>query len=295
MATLDRAQDARYNASMANPPPIITLLTDFGDADAYVGVMKGVILGIAPTAHLVDLSHQIAPQDIRQAALILSNTYPYFPAHTVHMVVVDPGVGTKRRPIAVQTPGGRFVAPDNGVLTYVLERELEWKAVELTAEDYRLPEPSRTFHGRDIFSPAAAYLAAGMLLEQLGPAITDPVHLLLPRLAATMNSVQGEVVRIDHFGNVITNILPLRWFDDRTLAFDPKPGEGFPASFRADQVRITVGWHTLHGIHATYHTLLTGQAGAIVGSDSELEIAINQGNAAESLGIKVGAPVILRI
>ena len=284
---------------MSNPPPIITLLTDFGETDAYVGIMKGVMLGITPHANLVDLTHQVDPQDVHLAALILFNAYRYFPEHTVHLVVVDPGVGTQRRPIAVRTPRGQFVAPDNGVLSAVLDGEESWSAVELAEPRYRLPEPSRTFHGRDIFSPAAAHLAAGVALKKLGPEITDLVRLPVPALTVTSNSVRGEVVRIDHFGNAITNILPLRWVDDRTLAFMYAPGGGdaaaFPAPFPAAAAIVTVGWHTLRGVHTTYHGVATGQAVAIVGSNNDLEIAVNQGSAADALSVKVGAPVILRI
>ena len=141
---------------------ILTLSTDFGTEDEYVGVMKGVILSIAPEVRLVDLSHQIPPQDVRRAAFLLMNAVPYFPPDTVHLAVVDPGVGTERRPLAVRTPAGTFVGPDNGLFSWVLARVPEWGAVEIREPAYRLPLVSSTFHGRDIFAPAAAYLAAGV-------------------------------------------------------------------------------------------------------------------------------------
>ncbi len=201
--------------------PIITLITDFGERDGYVGAMKGVILGIAPGAALVDISHDIPPQDIPSAAFVLWSTYRFFPPDTVHLVVVDPGVGTQRRPIAVETRHGRFVAPDNGVLGYVLDEEREWQAVHLAEQRFWRPEVSMTFHGRDIFAPAAAHLAAGVPLHELGPAITNPVPMPFPRVRRLDGArCLARLVYIDRFGNCVTN-LPA----DYPLGGRPTPGD----------------------------------------------------------------------
>jgi S-adenosylmethionine hydrolase len=281
---------------MKHTPPIITLLTDFGENDSYVGAMKGVLLSILPDARLIDISHQVDPQDVQQAAGIVSAVHKYYPPHTVHLIVVDPGVGTTRRPVAVETDRGRFVAPDNGVLTHVLRKAHSWKAVVLENPEYWLPEPSQTFHGRDIFSPVAAHLAAGISLSDLGPAIDDLETIQIPPLAKVPGGVKGEVVRIDHFGNVLTNIQSLTWVDSTTLEFKP-PDERLtlpdPISFAASAARITFSWRTLDGIRRTYGETPTGDTLALVGSSSELEVSVNQGNAADKLAIQVGDPVTL--
>jgi S-adenosylmethionine hydrolase len=282
---------------MAKTPPIITLLTDFGTRDGYVGAMKGVILGILPGAQLVDITHEVNPQDVHQAALILSDVYRYFPPSTVHLVVVDPGVGSQRQPVALGTARGRFVAPDNGVLTHVCMAEETCHPVSLTNRDYWRPVPSHTFHGRDIFSPVAAHLAKGVPLDELGTPIERLALLQLPPLSITPDSIQGEVIRMDHFGNVLTNILPLHWADESTLAFEPPDGEGdqpAPAvRLAADSALVTFGWKSLNGIHRTYSDVEVGQPIALVGSGGELEIAINQGSAQANLSVDVGDPVTL--
>ncbi len=168
---------------------IITLTTDFGLSDGYVGAMKGVILGIAPAAHLVDLSHEIAPQDVRQAAHVLADAVPYFPAGTVHLAVVDPGVGSARRPLLITTPRAAFVGPDNGLFTFILGTA-KTQAWALDQPGYWLPEISRTFHGRDIFAPVAAHLACGVPPEMLGSPITDAAPLAAP-LAARSAAPRG--------------------------------------------------------------------------------------------------------
>jgi S-adenosylmethionine hydrolase len=276
---------------------IITLLTDFGEADGYVGAMKGVLASIAPGVPLIDIAHQIPAQDVHRAALTLLEAYPYFPPDTVHLVVVDPGVGSERRAIAVQTPHGHFVAPDNGVLSYVLAREPEATAVALTNPAYHRPNPSHTFHGRDVFSPAAGHLARGVDLHELGPVVDDLVRFPLSRPRLTSSGIQGEVLRIDHFGNVLTNIQYLRWVDAATLMYSPALPDDDAARpiFRADQTTVAIGKHTLAGIHPTYSVVPPGHPLAIVGSGGELEIAINQGRASDALGVAVGDPVTLHI
>lgn len=279
-------------------PPIITLLTDFGENDSYVGAMKGVLLSIAPDARLVDISHQVNPQDVQQAAGILSAVYKYFPPRTVHLIVVDPGVGTDRRPIAVQTALGSFVAPDNGVLTHILRTVDRWQAVALENPDYWLADPSLTFHGRDIFSPVAAHLASGVPLKKLGPALDDPITIKVPPLTRIQGGIKGEVVRIDHFGNVMTNIEALSWLDASTIEFAP-PDDRLaldePLRFEASRARITFSWRTLDGIKRTYGEVNAGDTLALVGSSGELEISVNQGNAADKLAIQTGDPVTLLI
>src|SRR5688572_24283758 len=179
---------------MVAASPIITLLTDFGVQDSYVAAMKGVMLSIAPTVRLIDITHQVNPQDNRQASSILAEVVPFYPPHTVHLVVVDPGVGSERDPVAVQTPRGLFVAPDNGVLTHALFNESSWKAVRLDNPDYWLAKsPSNTFHGRDIFSPAAAHLASGVPLEKLGTPIDSLTHLNVGSVTVNASMVRGEV------------------------------------------------------------------------------------------------------
>lgn len=288
---------SEYNADMTTEPAIITLLTDFGDQDSYVGAMKGVILGIAPRATLVDVTHRIAPQDIHQAATVLSGTYPYYPPQTVHLIVVDPGVGGQRRPVAMATPHGRFVAPDNGVLSYVQRREPEARAVVLENKQYWRDDPSHTFHGRDIFSPVAAHLAAGVPLEEFGPPCNDLVQLAVPRLTITPESIRGQVSQIDHFGNVLTNIATLHWADSETIEFAPHDAgpSSAPLTFRADRARVATGWHTLHRLNHAYGEVPPGQPLALVSSGGELEIAVNQGSAGDKLGLKVGDPVSLYI
>ncbi len=273
-------------------PPLITLLTDFGEGGSYVGAMKGVMLGITPDARLVDISHQVAPQDIRQAASILASVYRYFPPGTVHLIVVDPGVGGQRRPVAVETPGGRFVAPDNGVLTYVLLQEESYRAVELAnSRFWRDADPSYTFHGRDIFSPAAAHLAGGVPLDEFGPPCDDLIRFPLPPLDVTSNAIRGEIIRIDRFGNALTDIAHLRWLDESTLEFrplNPDLAQNPPPRFEAAGASVAVGWHRLESVHHRYGEVAPRHPLALVGSGGELEVSVNQGSAQDQLGLKVG-------
>ncbi|MGD2176694.1 MAG: SAM-dependent chlorinase/fluorinase, partial [Anaerolineae bacterium] len=257
--------------------PIITLTTDFGVADGYVGTMKGVMLEIAPHAQLVDITHAITPQDVRQTAYVLYTACPFFPPHTVHLVVVDPGVGSARRPIAVRSASGTLVGPDNGVFSYVmaaglLAEESVEAVVELADPRYRLPQVSHTFHGRDIFAPGAAHLAAGVPIDQLGPPVPDPVTLPLPRLEVSPNVVRGEVLHVDHFGNVVTSIGRLFWRGDE-LSLAPVfqgPSEG-QARFQADRALVMAGGREIPRLHRTYADVEPGQVLALVGSEGHLE------------------------
>ncbi|MGB3310250.1 MAG: SAM-dependent chlorinase/fluorinase [Nodosilinea sp.] len=249
---------------------IVALITDFGIQDSYVGVMKGVIAGLAPAAQLIDLTHDLPPQDLYAARFTLLSAYPYLPPGTIYLVVVDPGVGTNRRAIAVQTTQGFLVGPDNGVLSGVLEREPMLNAVELANADYwRVPQPSATFHGRDIFAPVAAHLANGVPIDRLGP-VLDPQSLRKLPIAtptATANGWKGAVQYIDRFGNAATTI---------------------PAStVTSDSWTLTVGETTLP-IGQTYGEVLPGEGLALVGSYGFVEIAVNQGSAQHAFGLSVG-------
>jgi S-adenosylmethionine hydrolase len=282
-----------------NTRPIITLTTDFGVADGYVGTMKGVMLDIAPEAQLVDITHQITPQDVRQTAYVLYTACPFFPSHTVHLVVVDPGVGSSRRPIGVRSAHGTFIGPDNGVFSYVMmgaafaEQSVE-EVVELANPRYRLPRVSHTFHGRDIFAPAAAHLAAGVPIDQLGPTVTDPVTLPLPSLELGPNVVRGEVLHTDHFGNVITSIGRLLWRGGE-LSLEPvfQARGTQKAHFRADKAHIVVGGREILRLHRTYADVEPGHVLALVGSEGHLEIAVREGSGAERLDLHPGDPVEL--
>ncbi len=280
-----------------NAQPTIAILTDFGLQDAYVGVMKGVLLRLCPSARLADLTHAILPQNVRQAAYTLWSAYRYFPPQTVFLVVVDPGVGTPRAPIAVQTAQGCFVAPDNGVLSYAL-RELEVRAaVRLENPTYQLQPTSHTFHGRDIFSPAAAYLACGVPIAELGPPLENWQQLPPPTLRAENGLLRGEVLHIDRFGNVITSIGRLSWKDAHTLHLAPAFGaQTAPAlDFSAQRCAVRFRGHTLQGVQPTYGAVPVGTLTALVGSSGMLELGINQGNAARALGAALGDEVTVAL
>jgi len=243
---------------------VITLTTDFGQEDGYVAAMKGVILTICPQATLVDVSHEVRPHAIRQAAYLLSTVVAYFPPGTVHLAVVYPGVGTGRRAIAVETGRAAYVAPDNGVLGLALAGDEVRSAVELSAARYRLPEVSATFHGRDLFAPAAAHLACGRSLAELGPA------LALADLQALPATRQPEVLHVDRFGNLITS-------------YRVPAGQA--------RLAVTVGGVRLVGLARTFADVEPGELLAYVGSSGYLEIAVREGSAARELGAGAGAPV----
>ncbi|MEH1923144.1 SAM hydrolase/SAM-dependent halogenase family protein [Nostoc sp.] len=240
--------------------PLITLLSDFGDRDVYVGIMKGVIAQINPRLTIVDLTHQIPPQDIAAARFSLMNAYPYFPVGTVHLAVVDPGVGSKRRAIAVEFAQGFLVGPDNGIFSGVLSQSPAIAAVELTNLNYwRTPQPSKTFHGRDIFAPVGANLASGVPFKRLGQEI-DPASLVkldIDNCNQTTTGVVGCIQYIDHFGNLVSNI----------------PG----SHVQGKTWYVQVGGLTIPGCE-TYSDVKLGEIIALVGSHGWVEIAINSGN-----------------
>lgn len=279
---------------------IVTLTTDFGLADGYAGVMHGVIQVICPGVAVIDLSHQVSPQDVRGAAYLLYAAYSYFPADTVHCVVVDPGVGTSRRAIAVETPRGRFVAPDNGVLSYVLAREPVTAAVNLTNPRYHLAFVSRTFHGRDLFAPVAAHLACGVPLTNLGEPVARLVAFPVPGISVRPGgALSGQVIHVDRFGNLITSIGQLLWRGDDLLAqpafstSGDEDGALWSSPFLAIEARVRVGGRCIEGIRPTYGDAPAGGLLALVGSVGHLEIAVAGGSAAQTLGTGVGGEVIL--
>ncbi|MBI2861612.1 MAG: SAM-dependent chlorinase/fluorinase [Chloroflexi bacterium] len=255
------------------PPKVITLTTDFGLRDPYVGQMKGVILSINPEAVIVDLCHDIPSQDVQEGAFVLGTSFRHFPPGTIHVAVVDPGVGTSRRAMAVEAAGMAFLAPDNGLLSWVLAQEATWRAVSLSNPKYWRPTVSRTFHGRDIFAPVAAYLSLGVSMDDLGEPVADPVLLPMPTAARTEEGgLIGHVIHVDRFGNIITDIA----------------AEDLPEG----ALTIEVAGQLIEGLAGSYAEA-TGLL-ALIGSSDHLEIAWSEGSAAARLGIGRGAKVIVR-
>ncbi|MBN1954509.1 MAG: SAM-dependent chlorinase/fluorinase [Anaerolineae bacterium] len=274
---------------------MISLTTDFGVADGYVGIVKGVILSIAPAVRLVDLSHQVPPQDVRRAAFLLDAAAPFFPPDTVHLAVVDPGVGTARRAVVLRTPQGLFVGPDNGLFTCVLAEVLEWEMVELANPAYRLPQLGATFHGRDLFAPAAAHLASGVPLAAFGPPVSEPCRFSLPCLQVEADRVLGEVLYADHFGNLITSVGRLHWQGD-DLALSPafRPA-GETRRIAVDALRLQCAGHVIQRVCRTYGEVGIGDLLALVGSMGFLEIAVRQGSAEQTLGVRPGERVEIEL
>jgi S-adenosylmethionine hydrolase len=272
---------------------LITLTTDFGLADGYVGAMKGVILGIAPHATIVDISHVVPAQDVRSAGWILYTAYNSFPQGTIHCVVVDPGVGGQRRAIAVQAGVYIFVTPDNGLLSHVLAREPLHMAVELTHPRFHHHPVSHTFHGRDIFAPVAAHIAQGVPLDELGTPIDQLVTWLLQHPERDPEgALVGHILHIDHFGNCITD-LHIRREKAQLLLDNPPGGGGESLLLPRREVRIKVGGVVLQGILRSYADGSPGKPLALVGSSDHLEIALVGGSAAQSLGLRIGDPIIV--
>ena len=256
---------------------IITLMTDFGIKDGNVGVMKGVIWGICPQAQISDLSHMIGAQNVREASLILSRSAPYFSKGTVHVVVVDPGVGTARRPMAAQIGDWFYVGPDNGTITLLLERaekeDWAYRFVQLDQTKYWLSNVSYVFHGRDIFSPVAEHLANGVPLLNLGTEFADPVRLQLPKPKRIGNGWRGEIIHIDHFGNVASNIR----VEDLGDTIQNK-----------DKIIVKLNGVEIKGMVNTFGERAEGEVVALFGSTGNLIISVVNGNAATKLGVKVG-------
>ncbi|MEY4093733.1 MAG: hypothetical protein RLZZ53_932 [Acidobacteriota bacterium] len=259
--------------------PVVALLTDFGTRDHYAGTLKGVVLGVCPDATLVDIGHDIPAHDVMTGALELAACYRYFPHGTIFLVVVDPGVGSSRRGIAADIGDYKFVAPDNGVLSAVFAEAPPKKVVELTERKYALPTVSRTFEGRDRFAPAAGFLAKGVTLVALGKTLANYQTIALSRPEADQGELRGSIVRVDRFGNLITDI------DRRTF-------EQFAAKA---SIAIEVGGREIPRIVATYADAPPNELCALFGSTDHLEVAINAGDAAATLGLGRGAAARVRI
>ncbi|MCS4040759.1 SAM hydrolase/SAM-dependent halogenase family protein [Salinibacter ruber] len=267
-------------------PPIVTLTTDFGTEDAYVPAMKGTMLSICSDARLVDVTHEISPQDVMEAAFVLQSARPYFPDGAVHLVVVDPGVGTERRAVALRAEGQWFVGPDNGVFPLVLDQASPDAIVELDDPTFwRDESPSTTFHGRDIFAPAAAHLADGRSVEALGTSIDTLEPLRWAQPSTGTQTVQGWVVHVDHFGNCITNIRRPAMAEAAGLENSTPPLDAFPP------LKTYAGNTTLQALHPTYGAVPEGDPLLLFGSTGYLEIAANGGNGAELLDIRKGDSV----
>ena len=255
--------------------PVIGFLSDFGSRDHYVGTMKAVMLGICPDVTFVDITHDIAPHDVLDGAIELAAAYRFFPAGSIFLAVVDPGVGSGRRGIAAEIGDYRFVCPDNGLLSAVTRDASPKKVVELTERRYARPTVSRTFEGRDRFAPAAAWIAKGIQLSALGRSVPEMHKLDIPQAEIGEDRLRGAVLRIDRFGNLVTNI-------ERKL-FEKFVGTG--------TVQITAGGATVGRLVATYADIQSGEVCALFGSTDHLELAANSGSAADIMGLPRGAPV----
>jgi len=258
--------------------PIVTLTTDFGLNDHFVGTMKGVILNIASEAEIVDLNHAVQPFDVLDGALTVAQSYSYFPTGTIHVVVVDPGVGTARRPILLSTEKYYFVAPDNGVLSLVYNREERIRVRHITSEHYFMQPISNTFHARDVFAPCAGWLAKGVEGAKFGEEISDYVRFNAPKpKAVDGRTMRGVVLKVDRFGNLITNFTP----------------QDVPALFQVTppSFRIQVGKHEVSEIHANYAGGAPNEVFGILGSMGYLEIAANRAAAAQIIGVGKGTEV----
>lgn len=262
------------------PRPIITLTTDYGTSDHLVGTIKGVILNINPEVEIVDITHQVMPFDLLDGALAIGLSYRYYPARTIHVVVVDPGVGTHRRPILVVGDTHYFVAPDNGVLSKVYEQQSSVVVRQLTSEHYFLHPVSNTFHGRDIFAPVAAWLSKSWQATSFGEEIQDYARLSLPKPKTDGKTVKGVVMRVDTFGNLLTNLTPA----------------DVPALLESDaKFKIRVGQGEIRKLAQTFAQGSAGEAFGIIGSSGYIEVSMNKGNAARTLGANRGAEVIVEL
>lgn len=255
---------------------IITLLTDFGLSDPYVGSMKGVILNINPDARIVDITHDISPQNVDEAAFVLKRVSSYFPGGTIHVVVVDPGVGSERAILAVQAENYIFLAPDNGVLKYIFDDEPDARVFRLTNRAYFLEKVSHTFHGRDIFAPVAAHISMGISLERLGEPFDDYIVGDVKKPVEGKTEITGEIIHVDKFGNGVTNI-------DGTLLKD------------RSKTKIRIKGYELDELCRAYNNVPVGEPLALVGSGGTLEISVHGGDAQKRMGFVVGDSVTVFI
>jgi S-adenosyl-L-methionine hydrolase (adenosine-forming) len=271
---LNRGSRAEHSLASS----IITLTTDYGTNDHLVGAVKGVILKINPDATIVDITHNVAPFDLLDGALAIGSAYSYFPPRTIHVVVVDPGVGTERRPLLVSGENQYFVAPDNGVLSLVYEREENIVVRHANAEHYYLQPLSKTFHGRDIFAPLAAWLSKGAQTASMGEEISDFKRFAMPRPKAVDGVTKGVILRVDAFGNLVTNFR----------------SEDLPTTALQDgKVKFQIGTAAVSRLVETFAQGNDGEPVAYVGSSGYIEIAVNKSNASRALALGRGAPVVL--
>lgn len=264
---------------MRTPCGVVTLTTDFGIEDSYVGTMKGVALRIFPEVRIVDITHHVAPQDVLEASLVLESSYPYFPAGSIHVAVVDPGVGTNRRPILVVARDHYFVGPDNGTFTRILESDTVEAVHLIENASLMLADISNTFHGRDVFAPAAAYLARGVVASEFGRRIDDPVRAQLPRPKVYPDQLAGEVVYIDSFGNIITNI-SARQLEEVAAGRN---------------VRIRLNGKVVERVDRSYLEGPQGRLLALIGSSNLLELAVAGGRADRRIGAGKGDTVFVEV
>lgn len=256
---------------------LITLTTDFGSADSFVGAMKGVIASIHPEARIHDITHQVTRFDVLQGALVVAAATQYWPEGTIHVVVVDPGVGTVRRPLLLRAGNQYFIAPDNGVLSLVVERAAGVNAWHITNEKYFVHPVSRTFHGRDIFAPSAAWLAHNGRPESFGPEITDYQRLSLPKPEISAGKIRGSILRADHFGNLLTNLRP----------------EDEPRLVSGATFRLQAGHAQITRYISTFGEAPAGEPCLLLGSSGYFEICVNRGSAAEATGAAPGSAFTL--
>jgi S-adenosylmethionine hydrolase len=258
---------------------IITLITDFGEASGYVGTMKGVILSINPACNIIDITHQISPQDREEAAFVLKSVHPFFPPDTIHLVIVDPGVGSARKPIIVESSRSWFVGPDNGVFSFIFLEDPPKGVLEITNDRYFLSPVSPTFHGRDIFAPIAAHLSSGVSIHEIGKELKNFVQLEGLEPEVDQDMLKGRIIFIDHFGNLVSNIS--QKFFSRIVGKNP--------------FQITVGNRVLRKIYPTYSDAEDGEVLALFGSSQQLEISVRNGNCQRLLNISKGLPVSVQV
>ena len=259
--------------------PVITLLTDFGAKDHYVASMKGVILGINPRCTLIDITHQVRPQDIEEGAFVLAGAFSSFPRGTIHLSVVDPGVGGPRKPVLVVTSNYFFVGPDNGIFTLAIHREKIKRVIVLSNRKYFLSRMSSTFHGRDLFAPVAAYLSLGVKPETFGHRTDTWVELSLRRPVQKAKELAGEILHADVFGNLVSNV----------------DGDGLFDFVRDRPFSIHVGRHRMDGLKNGYWEGKKGETMALIGSGGFLEIAVREENAQKKLKVRKGDPIVVRV
>ncbi len=264
-----------------NRKPLITLLSDFGLRDPYVAEMKAVILSICPDVTIIDVSHEVDKYDVRMGAYMLARAAPFFPEGTIHVAVVDPGVGTERRPIIIESERGFYVGPDNGLLMLSAIKEGVAHVYEITNRKYMLKTVSKTFHGRDVFCPAAAHLAKGVKPSEFGPEVSNPLVPTFAQSSVCDREICGEVVHVDGFGNIVTNIT-----EEQLKATGVREGERLSVALKENEVSVK--------LCSAYGNVSVNSPLAIIGSSGFLEVAVNRGNATQNYGIKAGDKVVIK-